>query len=334
MKSLFSCLQLFVSLILAAGFSGLHGDEAEALRQLEETTREISVVRNDAGQVIKIAASNHPNKRGVKPEKPGIGDEEARLLLAFPELEAVFLEAQPMTTSGHAVLREIPKLTDLRLHYLNFRVYEDRPDYPLADAKAALIVNHLPNPLTVLEIKHNFQVSDTAIQHLEPQPELIKLELDTTFSGPEAVEFVRSAEKVENLQLHRTTMSDEDFVRALEPLNQLRILELRPQRPQGEPITAKSLRVLENHPNLEEISIGISFPDTVYEDGLAYLATIPTLKVVHVSGARPALTKDHAAIQALHEARPDLTIITQNGVLGDPGRRFSRDGDYRFGIAR
>lgn len=87
------------------------------------------------------------------------------------------------------ILSQLPELTDLRLHYINSKEFRDRADceYPLADAKAALVVNHMQRPLKVLELKHCFAVKDVSIHLLQPQPELVKLELDTTFAGPEAV---------------------------------------------------------------------------------------------------------------------------------------------------
>jgi hypothetical protein len=317
--------------------------QQETADQLGALVEGYNVRVDDAGNVIALALSNHGvhKKAANAAPAPGVRDGDLKKLLELPKLQMLFLEHQPLTNAGYQVLAQLPELTDLRLHYINSKLFRERAGYayPLADAEAALVVNSLRRPLTVLELKHCFAVKDVSIDRFAPQPELIKLELDTTFAGPEAVEFILSARKVRNLQLHRTTMSDADLVRVLQGLPDLEILELRPVGPKTrtkEPITAKTLRGLARHRHLRAIFLGIRWPGTAYENGLQHLATLPTLEVVDLHNAEPAVPRDHAAVKRLHRTRPDLTIVASDGVLEGTHelKEFPRDEDYRWGVAR
>ena len=318
-------------------------NQRELAERLGALVEGYDVQTDDAGNVVLLALSNHPihRKDNKAPPAPGVRDDDLKALLKMPRLRTVFLEKQPITNAGYAMLTRLPELTDLRLHYLNDKLFRDRKGYtyPLADANAALVVNELRRPLKVLEIKHCFAIRDVSIDRLKPQPELEKLELDATFAGPKAVRFILGSPKVRNLQLHRTTMSDAELVCVLKGLPALEVLELRPAGPRdrkAKPITARSLRGLEGHKKLRAVYMGINWPGTVYEGGLAQLAGIQTLEVVDLHDAQPKVTREHPAVKRLHKARPDVTILAADGILEGKGKlkAFPRDEHYRSGVMR
>jgi len=334
-------------LCLGVAGSSVRSTEAESQREVAERLGALAegynVKTDDAGNVVLLALSNHSIHRKDKkaPPAPGVRDDDLAAIAKLAKLQTVFLEKQPITNEGYKVLAKLPELIDLRLHYLNAKKFRGRQGYayPLADANAALVVNGLRRPLKVLEIKHCFAVKDVSIHRLRPQPELVKLELDTTFAGPEAVPFILGSPKIRNLQLHRTTMSDPDLVRALKALPALEVLELRPAQPRNNKaaaITARSLRGLAGHKKLRAIHMGLRWPDMAYEGGLVHLAGIPTLEVVDLRDAEPAVELARPAVERLHKARPDLTIIVKDGTIEGTRelKTFPRDGHYRWGVMK
>ncbi len=328
----------------AGAFAGEGLSQRELAERLLAKVEAGNIKTDEAGNVVLLALSNHGIHRKDKQASaaPGVRDEELTEAVGkMPRLRTVFLEKQPVTNAGYRVLAGLPELIDLRLHCINDKLFRDREgyDYPLADANAALVVNELKRPLKVLELKHCFAVKDVSIHLLTPQPELEKLELDTTFSGPEAVKFILGSPKVRNLQLHRTTMSDADLVRVLEALPALEVLEIRPRRPKDRkaaPITSRSLRGLRGHRKLRAIYMGIRWPELAWEGGLEHLAGIRSLEVVDLHNAEPDVKKDHPAVRKLHDARPDLTIVVKGGTIEGTGelKKFPRDEHYRSGVMR
>ncbi|GAB4456183.1 MAG: hypothetical protein OHK0029_13680 [Armatimonadaceae bacterium] len=165
------------------------------------------VVYDDEGHVEKLALSNHlafweDKDKGIAPP-PAVNDAEFEQITRFSRLNAIFLEKQPLGNASYALLKNHKGLKDVRLHYAE----EKDGGKGLPDADFPLFINDLPG-LTVLEIKHNFKIKGGCMDRLKPQPELVKLELDTGYATGDAVPFIRAATKLKNLQLHRTAMND------------------------------------------------------------------------------------------------------------------------------
>jgi hypothetical protein len=131
-------------------------------------------------------------------------------------------------------------------------------------------------------------------------------------------------------------MTDADLERALEPLNKLQVLEIRPVGRGPDQITGRSLRHIHGHPTLISVHMSIRWGEIPYEGGLEHLASIPTLKHIKAYPNQPELTPESPQIQELHEARPDITIeLGKAGTIeGTAGVDVHRDQDYRWGICR
>ena len=314
MKNLLNAFILFSLLsfsLLQAG-SPSPEEQAEAVKALCAQATGSHAVLDDHGNVIKLAISNHgilwKNKTEPLPT-PLHPDEFRKWIGTLPHLQAIALEKQHLGDEEYALLGNLKKLTDVRLHYMN------EGDLA-ATADAPLFINDLPLPLTVLEIKHNFKVSGGCMAELKPQPELWKIELDTGYATNDAVPFIMAARKnLRNLQLHRTTITDDQFRKLMPELKELEILEVRPNGPRENPITLTSLSALEGLENLTTLRMSQKWgTDIVYEGGLDALARMPNLKFLSIRPHRAQnWGPDHPAIQKLHQARPDLLIQTGGG---------------------
>lgn len=278
------------------------------------------IVTDDAGNVIKLAISNHKGSmkdRSAEPPTPLHPDVFRELIVQLPYLEAIGLEKQHLGDEEYALLGQLKNLIDVRLHSMNEGERKASKDAPM-------FINELPLPLTVLELKHNFRVSGGCMSKLKPQPALEKLEIDNGYATDDAVEMILSAkDNLRNLQLHRTTITDQNFQRIVKNLPHLEILEVRPNGPRENPITGRSLQALKNHPSLEALRLSQKWTELPYEGGLDALATIPTLKYVFIKPNDVKVSLDHPAIQKLHKARPDILIQYSYGdfIGGEDGAK-------------
>jgi hypothetical protein len=295
------------------------------------------VVYDDAGNVIKLAVSNHaafwPHKD--KPVPPGIDNELFREVLKLTKLQAIFLEKQPLSDESYALLKQLKALQDVRLHYpagVRAKPAEAAPVPATADF--ALCINDLPG-LKVLQLKHIFSVPGDGIAKLKPQSELEHAELDTICSGPSAVPFLKAATKLRNLQVHRTSMSDAQLQEVLAALPNLEVLELRPNnQPKEGFITGRSLRGLKHCPKLRVLHISLQWKELPWDGGLDVLATLPHLQqVVLAPSDLKELSVDSPQIRKLHEARPDLLIVIGGkSIGGKPGQqKVGIDDGYDWG---
>jgi hypothetical protein len=199
-----------------------------------------------------------------------------------------------------------------------------------ATKDAPLFINELPLPLEVLEIKHNFSIQGGCMEKLKPQPELKKLEIDTGYATSEAVGFIEKSPKLVNLQIHRTTMTDEDLQRVFAALPELEVLLVRPHRQKGEGrITGRSLRGITACPKLRLIILGLQWGELPYEGGLEALAALPKLeKVAFAPSDIEGFSIEHPALQKLHAVRPDIEIQFRRDTLGGvEGRKVGREDD-------
>lgn len=322
-----ACVALLVGTVRAAG-----QPQEELAKQLGALAQASAYELDAAGNVVRFGVSNHGQfyKDKSVPPKPGLQDADMPKLLAFPKLQGVFFETQPISDKGYEVLTQLPELTDVRFHYVNDRmttgtVLSSTPRSPAF----GLVVNRLQMPLKILEFKHLFSVKGTVINQLKPQPELEKLELDCDFCGSSAVPFICQSPKVRNLQLHRQTMTDADMQKIFAALPRLEVLVLRPtgRAKGGDPITGQTLRGLKVHQHLKWLWLGISWNHLTYAGGLEYLASIPTLEYINCDD--PKLKPE---FEELLKVRPDLTLHIGNHKLGKPREISSQDEHYKWGI--
>jgi hypothetical protein len=250
-----------------------------------------------------------------------------RGIVKLPHLEAIAIEKQSLGDASYALLGRLKQLRDVRLHYMQ------------ADAgatpNAPLFINQLPLPLKVLEIKHNFSIKGGCMDQLKPQPELRKLELDTGYAGPECVEFIKQSPKIENLQLHRTTIGDAQLQEIFRALPSLEILLVRPSGQQRleDRITGRSLRGLVACQRLRLLILGIQWKEFPYRGGLDVLANLPKLeKVVFAPSDINGFSIDDPAVRRLHGVRPDIEIrVDDNRIGGVQGRTTEQeDADWNW----
>ena len=297
---------------------------AEELGKLATLT---SCDLDDQGNVIRLAFSNKSNT------DPGIDDETIKRLAAFPKLEAVFLDKQPLSDAGYAWLKNLPELTDLRIHYANFKFWTDNGKQPaIATADFALAVNEIRKPLKILQLKHLFQINGECWARIRPQPELEHLEIDNEFAGPAAVPFIKAAPKIRNLQLHRTSLNDAELGEIIRSLPELEVLLVRPQGSPasgGDPLSGATFRALKDHPKLRVLFFEGEFAD----EDLDVLATVPNLIFASFKFRGGA---DSPGLQKLLRERPNLQLKAGSHQLGPrhwpPKGQHSQDESYRWGI--
>jgi hypothetical protein len=311
----FALASLFPFALFAAGTSDAAAGQKAAADALTAQSVQSKVITDSAGHVTHLAISSHEGFRKDKtiPVPEPISGETFRRVLDLPHLQAIALEHQKLGDADLALLGQLKNLRDVRLHYL-----WGSKKGGTATADAPLFINQLPLPLTVLELKHNFSIDGGCMDKLKPQPELVKLELDTGYATNSAVPFIRTATKLRNLQLHRTTIGDDQFQLMLSSLPGLEILEVRPER--ASTLTGASLRGLAATPKLQILKIGLNWKSLPFEDGLDVLVKHPGIRflIIDPSDLKDFSVKD-PAIQALHSARPDIRIFVRREALGgDP----------------
>lgn len=303
---------LLAALLLACRLPAATPDEAIA--QLTAQVVASEVVRDAAGTPVALALSNHlgtARGKGGNPAATGLGSMHVPLLAGLTSLEALALEKQPLADADYAGLALLTRLEDVRLQYLDGKAGATR--------RAPLFINHLPRPLRVLEIKHCFSIDGGCMGELKPQPALEKLELDTGFATPDAVPFICAARALRNLQLHRTSIGDEELARVVAALPQLETLLLRPQPRAGSPaLTLGCLREVARLPRLQHLILGLTW-DMLQPDGLRPLASCANLRQLDL--ALPGVGIDHPAVRDLHGLRPTLLIRCGGARLGgEPGQ--------------
>jgi hypothetical protein len=274
--------------------------------------------------VVRLAISNHNAFWKGKPAPPPAPMPESVFqqgIVTLTHLEAIAIEKQNLGDTSYALLGQLKELRDVRLHYMQAAAGAT-PDAPL-------FINRLPVPLEVLEIKHNFSIKGGCMDRKKPQPELRKLELDTGYAGPACVEFIKQSPKIENLQIHRTTIDDDGLQQIFVALPELEILLVRPsgQKRLENRITGRSLRGIANCPELRLVILGLEWKEFPYPGGLDGLTKLPKLeKVVFAPTDIEGFSLDNPAIQQLHQERPDVEIhVGRQSIGGVPGRETEQE---------
>lgn len=289
------------------------------------------IITDEAGNVTHLAFSNHTafwDKSKGDPPEPISAEIFRQHIVALPKLQAIAIERQKFNDADYALLGQLKELRDVRLHYLWGTKQEGQ-----ATKDAPLFINELPLPLAVLELKHNFAIEGGCMEMLKPQPELEKLELDTGYCTNDAVPFIIQSPKIRNLQLHRTTMTDDQFQTMLGALPHLEMLEVRPNGPKENPITGRSLRGLKNNPKLVFLSISLQWKELPFEGGLDVFVDHPGIKFLSL---RPQDLKgfsiEDPTVQKLHQARPDILIRAgDQSVGGEEGAKPPHiDGEFNW----
>ena len=305
-------------------------EQAAIVDAFAQYTVQQKAVYDDAGNVVRLAISNHTAFWKGNPEAPPEPMPESVFqdgITKLTHLEAIAIEKQNLGDGSYALLGQLTKLRDVRLHYMQADA-SATPDAPL-------FINRLALPLKVLEIKHNFSIKGGCMDRLKPQPELRKLELDTGYAGSACVAFIKQSPKIENLQIHRTTIDDDGLQQILAALPELEILLVRPngQKRVENRITGRSLRGIVNCPKIRLLVLGLEWKEFPYPGGLHVLTKLPKLeKVVFAPTDIEGFSLDNPAIQQLHKERPDIEIhVGRQSIGGVPGRETEQeDSDWNW----
>ena len=260
--------------------------------------------RDEEGNYLWVCFNHMPGFAKENPDAPGLVDADAPLLLHFPYLEGITLQGQFLSDEGFSVLAAFPKLKVASLPN-PVRGSKGRPDdAPKATENYALALKGARD-LEVLDLTHTFGVSGSCLDELGGFPKLRYLSLDVGFSGPDCLPFLAACPELEVLQLHRTNVGDDHLRQVLASLPKLRFLMIKRAGKSKDPITARSLRHLRDHPALEVFRFSHDPPELVWEDGLDHLVHVPNLKVFLTK--RETVIED-GALEKLQAARPDLEI--------------------------
>jgi hypothetical protein len=161
------------------------------------------------------------------------------------------------------------------------------------------------------------------------QPELEKLEIDTGWATPEAIPFILAAKRLRNLQIHRTTLGDADLAVLAAGLPELETLLLRPNgRKDAGRITYASLKHLRALPKLRHLILGLTWGELTFVGGLDGLVGVAGLRQLDLNpGDSKGFSLDDPAVQALHQARPDILIRGGGKTLGGAPDQVREDED-------
>lgn len=235
--------------------------------QLKGKVAKFEIDHDPAGNVTYIKLWNKNNGSG------NASDDLVSKMTTFHKLRSVHIEAQNVSDAGLAFVEKMPVLKEARFHYMDIKGKA---------TKAFMRFLKVHPDLTTLEIKHNFSLAGTTVNELPPMPNLTRLVLDNGSAGPEVLEFLKAAKRVEDLQIHRTSMDDDQIAAFLSQMPNLRCLELKHKNKGA--LTLTSLRALQGHKNIRQIRVTAQSGKRpyVYEGALEYLTKIPTLKVVQL----------------------------------------------------
>ncbi|MDX2019745.1 MAG: hypothetical protein SF187_05845 [Deltaproteobacteria bacterium] len=262
----------------------------DLINQLKSKVAQFEVDRDPAGNVTRIKMWNKNTAAG------NVSDALISKVTTFHKLQSVHIEAQDVSDAGLAFLEKMAALREARFHYM---------DVKGGATKAFIRYLKVHPDLTALEIKHNFSLAGTLVNELPAMPNLTRLVLDNGSAGPEALEFLKAAKRVEDLQIHRTTMNDDQIAAFLSQMPNLRCLELKHNAKGALNLT--SFRAFAGHKNIRQVRVTAQSAKRpyVYEGALEYLTKLPTLKVVQLEVGDPnAPEKDlpQAFLDALPES--------------------------------
>lgn len=294
---------LFFFLIIANAATGQ--DQKQFADLLAAKAAMTQIEYDSQGNVTSLFFSNHQEWEKKNPGTPGLVDEDLKLLEHFPYLKSFKTETQCITRKGCDHLLKCAQIEELMFHYMDKKFAEKgldsliRPDF-------MLVANHFSSQLKILEIKHNFRLKQTNVSKLQPMPELRRLVLDNESAGPSSVNFITSCPKIEELELHRTRIGENEMCKILQNLKNLKILWIRPEKITEDRITYNILKDIGQLACLEELMLRMEIGPLPYENGLEHLVKLKNLKVLKLNDDVNAMEE---ALMAFRAKRPEVTIF-------------------------
>lgn len=282
----------------------LTGGQAKWIEKWRQKVYKLDLDWDDKGRITRIRFSNHGVYKGDQPEKPGVDDSDMQGLLEFKQLKDIGWEKQRVGDKGTAILKHFPQIEEVRFHYMA-GWFRDNDQRDKIHADFMLVVEGYKH-LKALELKHLFALDDTSVHKFKKEfPSLEYMELDCESAGPPAVHIVSLAPKLKGLELHRTTLTDEQFGKIIDLAPNLVYLEVKPRSHKEGLVTGLSLRHLKRLKKLQVLRLSHNgWMPLQYDDGLEHLVGIKSLKTVWI----PKQATTAADIEKLRQARPDLEI--------------------------
>lgn len=294
-----------IFVFLTSAIVALGQDQKQLADLLSAKAAKAEIKFDLQGNVTSLFFSNHQEWEKKNPGVPGLDDEDMKQLEHFPHLKSFKIETQSITSKGCEHLLKCSQIEELMFHYMDKKFAEKaldsliRPDF-------MLVANHFKNQLKTLEIKHNFRLKQSMVDKLMPMPELKRLVLDNRSAGPSSVEFITHCPKIEELELHRTHISQNGMQKIIHSLPNLKILWIRPEKIADDKITYKILKDLGQLENLEELMLRMEIGPIPYEDGLEHLVKLEKLKFLKFNEGVNAMDEPLLSFRA---KRPDVTIF-------------------------
>lgn len=303
MKRLSILLPLLMGVLIIASQSHAEDKtpaEQQALaRILGAKVQRFEMWTDKQGNVTGLIFINHQALTKTAGPKPGITDEDLAQLIHCPKLEAVNIEAQPVSDEGLAVFKNFPQLKQVGFHYMA------KAEGSNASPDFITVIDGM-RELEILEIKHNFLTKAINVDKLKgPFPKVWRLVLDTPLTAEQTMHLIKLCPNVTDLQLHRSALSGEQLADVGKLLPKLEVLWWKPKGP----LTAGHLRALKNFPKLKIYSPQQFKNRLPYAGAWDVLLTLPALERLEIAG--PAASANAEAMNQLKQARPKLVIDSQ-----------------------
>ena len=248
-----------------------------------------SVWYNAEGHIEYLWISGHGifKHKGGTEKRPGINGEDLATIAGLKHLRALLVHHQPnVPNEAYQVLDNFPDLEAFSIEY--HRQTGDFQKY----------LRNKPK-LKTLHLKHLFGTKGTLVDTLGTYPELEVVELDNESAGPKAEKFLLANPTIVDLELHRSSLSNEAIERISKAMPNLKRLALKTARGGFD---KSCVQYVKNLPMLESFELHGKWPrDQFTWDDIKVLAEMPQLK--HVKHVKPT---DGPAWQQLAEKRPEL----------------------------
>ena len=266
-----------------------NADERAIVLAIAKKVNLCSVLYNEAGHIEYLWISNHgifKNKDETE-KRSGITGEDLATIAGLKHLRALLVRHQTgVPNEAYQVLDNFPDLEAFCI------------EYHRQTGEFQKFLKHKPK-LKTLHLKHLFGTKGTLVDTLGTYPELEVVELDNESAGPQAEAFLLANPTIVDLELHRSTLSNEAIERISKALPHLKRLALKTARGGFD---KSCVQYMKNLPKLESFELHGSWPrDQFTWDDIKVLAEMPQLK--QVKHVKPT---DGSAWKQLAEKRPEL----------------------------
>jgi hypothetical protein len=286
-------------------------DKAE-LEAWAETKSQVILEFDEQDNLVRVSGTE---KRG---EGEPFNDADAAMLAEIPTIKVFEWNNPRITAEGVQSIGTMEQLEVLTL-WLGGGIDD-------IDAGAILALDSLKN-LRKLDLKHSFSVKgEPVIQKMTTFPHLQWLTVDTVHSDAEVVEFLQKNPTITELELHRTTMSNEDFAKVTAALPDLVYLELKPLRRAEGIVNNAGLASIKKLTKLQKLTLSHSgWKPLEWEGGVEHLVGVLSLRLLQTNAVDAF---EGSPLEKLAEKRPDLMIRMGQDVWHQGEKKSSKEVDF------